>query len=288
MINNLHTDSISKTKSPEARWQQIMSFCELVKRETQGPLVAVKILGAYMQSTDESVALQSLDILQTCARRCGPRFQSEVGKFRFLNEVVKLVSPRHLGRRTADKVKNKAVELLYVWTQLLPYEPKIKEAYDMLKSQNLISEDPDVPLFTDIGPEAAAGEPSDNNSAASASKHATADDIFQQDERSQRLQKLLKSRAPEDLKEANRLIKRIVSDSEQKQEKVCKRVSELGRMQTIVKVLSEMLDAYGETRTSGEEKETLQQLYSSCKELRTSLSNMASQTADSEKDALGS
>jgi ADP-ribosylation factor-binding protein GGA len=39
-------------------------------------------------------------------------------------------------------VKKKVIELLYSWTQGLPGEVKISEAYQMLKRQSIITEDP--------------------------------------------------------------------------------------------------------------------------------------------------
>ncbi len=38
--------------------------------------------------------LNNLQVLETCMKNCGKRFHSEVGKFRFLNELIKVVSPK--------------------------------------------------------------------------------------------------------------------------------------------------------------------------------------------------
>jgi ADP-ribosylation factor-binding protein GGA len=47
-----------------------------------------------------------------------------------------------LANHTSEKVKKKVIELLYTWTQSLPSEIKITEAYQMLKRQSIILEDP--------------------------------------------------------------------------------------------------------------------------------------------------
>ena len=47
-----------------------------------------------------------------------------------------------MANHTSDKVKKKVVELLYSWTQTVPGEVKINEAYQMLKRQSIITEDP--------------------------------------------------------------------------------------------------------------------------------------------------
>ena len=40
-----------------------------------------------------------------------------------------------------EHLKKKVVELLYKWTREIPQEPKIAEAYDMLKQLGIIRED---------------------------------------------------------------------------------------------------------------------------------------------------
>lgn len=35
-----------------------------------------------------------LQVLEACMKNCGRRFHNEVGKFRFLNELIKVISPK--------------------------------------------------------------------------------------------------------------------------------------------------------------------------------------------------
>ena len=49
---------------------------------------------------------------------------------------------QYLANHTSEKVKKKVIELLYAWTQSLPSEVKISEAYQMLKRQSIILDDP--------------------------------------------------------------------------------------------------------------------------------------------------
>lgn len=37
---------------------------------------------------------ECVKVLETCMKNCGKRFHNEVGKFRFLNELIKVVSPK--------------------------------------------------------------------------------------------------------------------------------------------------------------------------------------------------
>lgn len=65
-------------------------------------------------------------------------FQAEVGKFRFLNELIRLVSPNCNGLHTPELIKNKIVELLSLWSAQFPNEIKIQDALDMLKKQGIV------------------------------------------------------------------------------------------------------------------------------------------------------
>ena len=46
-------------------------------------------------------------------KSCGPSFHSEVGKFKFLNEMIKLVSPRYMADQTPEHIKKKVIEMLF-------------------------------------------------------------------------------------------------------------------------------------------------------------------------------
>lgn len=64
--------------------------------------------------------------------------QAEIGKFRFLNELMKLVSPKYLGNCTSSVIKSRITSLLKGWSDRYPQETKIKEAFDMLIKQGVV------------------------------------------------------------------------------------------------------------------------------------------------------
>lgn len=173
----------------------VEAFCALLNKERDGPITGVKQLAVRIHSKQEQEVLQALHIIDVSMQKCGSAFQSEVGKFRFLNEMIKLVSPKYLGCYTAPSVKQKVLQLMYLWTLDYPKETKIKEAYDMLRKQGVIK---DVPL------------------SVCSDKYNTAEGkvgtLFQDEEKSKLLKKLLQSKNPEDLQAANRLIKTMVKE----------------------------------------------------------------------------
>lgn len=151
-----------------------------------------------MHSKSEKEAVNTLSALNICMKRCNGTFHSEIGKFRFLNEMIKLVSPKYLGAHTPISVKQMVLHLLYMWTVDYPKETKIKEAYDMLKKQGVIKEVPYLSPSAEI--------------ACSDQRKLGGNSLLQDEEKNRLLQKLLQSKNPEDLQAANRLIKSMVKE----------------------------------------------------------------------------
>ncbi len=45
-----------------------------------------------------------MQVLEACMKNCGRRFHNEVGKYRFLNELIKVVSPKVSGLYVSVRV----------------------------------------------------------------------------------------------------------------------------------------------------------------------------------------
>ncbi|XP_032972399.1 ADP-ribosylation factor-binding protein GGA1 isoform X2 [Rhinolophus ferrumequinum] len=201
-------------------------------------------------------------------KNCGRRFHDEVGKFRFLNELIKVVSPKYLGSRTSEKVKNKVLELLYSWTVSLPEEVKIAEAYQMLKKQGIVKSDPKLPddAIFPLPP------PRPKNV------------IFEDEEKSKMLARLLKSSHPEDLRAANKLIKEMVQEDQKRMEKISKRVSAIEEVNNNVKLLTEMVMSHSQGGAAAHSSEDLmKELYQRCERMRPTLFRLASDTEDNDE-----
>uniref|UniRef100_A0A3P8VTK0 Golgi-associated, gamma adaptin ear containing, ARF binding protein 1 n=1 Tax=Cynoglossus semilaevis TaxID=244447 RepID=A0A3P8VTK0_CYNSE len=190
-------------------WESIKGFCDQLNKEPEGPQLATRLLAHKIQSPQEWEATQALTVLETCMDECGRRFHSEVGKFRFLNELIKVVSPKYLGSRTPESVKKKVLEIMYSWTVRLPDENKISDAYQMLKKQGIVKQDPVLPEDKSLPP-----PPPRAKSA-----------IFEDEDKSKMLSHLLNSTHPDDLRAANKLIKEMVQEDQKRVEKVSKRVN---------------------------------------------------------------
>ncbi|XP_071361719.1 ADP-ribosylation factor-binding protein GGA3a isoform X2 [Trachinotus anak] len=261
---------LNKATNPSNRqedWEYIMGFCDQINKELEGPQISVRLLAHKIQSPQEWEAIQALTVLEACMKNCGRRFHNEVGKFRFLNELIKVVSPKYLGDKVSEKVKSKVIEMLYSWTMSLPDEAKICEAYQMLKSQGIVLVDPEIPLDATLIP---SPSPRPKNP------------VFDDEKKSKRLAELLKSKKPEDLQEANRLIKNMVKEDEVRTQKVTKQKNTLEAVNNSVKLLNEMLAHFTPEDSTDGDKELIRELYGDCDKLRQTVFQLATETEDND------
>uniref|UniRef100_A0A670XVI4 Golgi associated, gamma adaptin ear containing, ARF binding protein 1 n=1 Tax=Pseudonaja textilis TaxID=8673 RepID=A0A670XVI4_PSETE len=254
----------------DVEWDNINAFCDQLNKELEGPPLATRLLAHKIQSPQEWEAIQALTVLEACMKNCGKRFHDEVGKFRFLNELIKVVSPKYLGNRTPEKVKSKILELMYSWTLGLPEEVKITEAYQMLKKQGIVKCDPKLP---DDAP-FPLPPPRPKNA------------IFDDEEKSKMLARLLKSSHPEDLRAANKLIKEMVQEDQKRMEKISKRVHAIEEVNNNVKLLTDMVTNYTNGEMTESSEDLMKELYQRCERMRPMLFRLASDTEDND-EALG-
>ncbi|CAB1454990.1 unnamed protein product [Pleuronectes platessa] len=245
------------------RWDCIQGFYQLVNQEADGPQVATSLLAHKIQSPQERESLQALTVLEACMNNCGKRFHSEAAKFRFLNELIKLLTPKYFGAWTPQKVKDRVTEVLYGWTLWLKDEPKIQEAYNMLKTQGFVKEDPKLPDTLIMAPP----------------PQRSTESVFDQEDKAKVLARLLKSARPEDLQLANRLIKSTIKEEQEKAEKALKRESTLKEVESSTRRLRELLREKI-SGTSSPPSDDIKALYERCERLRPGLFRLASDTSD--------
>ncbi|XP_020508958.1 ADP-ribosylation factor-binding protein GGA1 isoform X2 [Labrus bergylta] len=248
-------------------WDIIQGFCDHLNNDPEGPQLATRLLAHKIQSPQEWEAMQALTVLETCMKNCGKRFHTEVGKFRFLNELIKVVSPKYLGTRAPEPVKKKVLEIVYSWTVSLPDETKIAEAYQMLKKQGIVKLDPVLPEDKPAPPPPARAKSA----------------VFEDEEKSKMLSRLLNSTHPEDLRAANKLIKEMVQEDQKRVEKVSKRVNAIQEVKESVSLLSQLLEGYSKESCSQSNQELIKDLYQRCEKMRPTLFRLASDTEDSDE-----
>ncbi|XP_078520915.1 ADP-ribosylation factor-binding protein GGA2 isoform X2 [Lissotriton helveticus] len=254
-------------ENPEENWESIQRLCDLVNADPEGPLIATRVLAHKIQSPQEPEALKALTVLETCINNCGTSFHQEIGKFRFLNELIKVLSPKFLGSWSTDSVKERIIEILYSWTVWFPEESKIQTAYRTLKKNGIIKKDPKLPRDKLLPPPSPRPK----------------DSIFDDEEKSQLLARLLKSNHPEDLKAANRLIKTLIKEEQEKNEKHSRRVAAINDVHRQTTLLADMVSKCQKGCISPRDRQEMQNLYERCEKLRPTLFRLASDTLDNDE-----
>lgn len=259
---------INKATSPidDNSDEYIDKFIGKLKLDPLGAVTSTRLLAHKIQSPQEQESLKSLTCLVACVKYCGEPFERELGKYRFLNELIKVVSPKYLGKQSTDRVKNKVISMLYTWSCHFVKQNKIRDAYQMLKKQGIITVDP----------------PFDHSLIMHVPPPRNQDDLFKDAEKKRQLSKLLKSKNPDDLQAANILIQSIVEAENLKLEKMKRRNELLEEASNNVKLLTEMLEVYSEDK-SQDDIQTMKELFDSCQKLRPSLFRLASDTEDNEQ-----
>ncbi|VDO14593.1 unnamed protein product [Rodentolepis nana] len=193
-------DMITEITSPLTTHMDLNAFKKIYDRiniDPHGPELALRLLAHKIQSPVEKEALSTLVILDLCVQNCGPNFHRELGKYKFLNEMMKVLLPKHLGLNTPQSVRERCIMLMFVWQRDFGDKyPKLKEAYQALKAQNIITEDPVI----------------QDDSERNRDRMANRTDIFGNSRYKDKLARLLKSKNPEDFREANAIIKSIVNE----------------------------------------------------------------------------
>ncbi|XP_059415010.1 ADP-ribosylation factor-binding protein GGA3-like [Carassius carassius] len=260
---------LNKATHPTNRqedWEYIIGFCDQINKELEGPQIAVRLLVHKIHS-QEWEALQALTVLEACMKNCGRRFHNEIARYRFLNELIKVVSPKYMGDSVSEKVKNKIIEMLYSWTVAFPNEAKIADAYQTLKRQGLVMSDPELTVDKTLIPSPPA---------------RPKNPVFDNEDMGKLLAELLRSKNPEDLQEANRLIKNMVKEDEARVQKMTKRSNTLEEVNNNVKLLSEMLSQYDRARSSDADRELIKELYERCDKLRRTAFKLATEAEDND------
>ncbi|CAK9290152.1 unnamed protein product [Gordionus sp. m RMFG-2023] len=267
---NEATDLTNKAINIEA----VNNFCDLVNSYQDGCRFAAILLSKKLNSDKEWEILQTISVLKMAAEKCGSSFHKEIGMFRFLNNLIKLIFPKYLGNLTSEKVKTEICKLLYSWTTSIN-EPKIIEAFDMLKQQNLI---PFV-ISSDLQ-NIPASKPEIPTVSSPNSRMHNCLDI--DDKTSKKLNRLLKSTCPDDIKLANQLIKTLVKEDELKTLKKVARSTELEFINSNVRLLQEMLTSSNTNEITAQDKELMRELYTTCVNKKEKLVTLVDEVDDSE------
>ena len=88
----------NKIMSPikkEADPNLIAQFCQKLNCDMDDSCqLAIDLIINKLQSNQEWENLIALHVLEACVKNCGETFHELISRFRFLNELIKLISPK--------------------------------------------------------------------------------------------------------------------------------------------------------------------------------------------------
>lgn len=197
-------------------------FAAYVRLNADVPLHAQQLLAYKIQSPIDKEAKAGLKVLEVCVRNSGKLFHNEIGKYRFLNELIRVVSPKYLGPRSNPEVKKRIVEIMYSWTIGLKEQTKIVDAYSMLKKQGIVKTDPKF----------------DERLMLPTPQPRERCPLIKDDAEEARLHKLITSSNPEDVALANEMIKTMY-------EKENTRIEKIGKKATLIDETNEKNNSDG-------------------------------------------
>eukprot|EP00041_Stephanoeca_diplocostata_P021051 m.483255 g.483255 ORF g.483255 m.483255 type:complete len:792 (+) comp21724_c0_seq1:268-2643(+) len=117
------------TRGGSVDWTQVQALCEGLQTNPEAAETAVAHLLTKIQNPVGAVALSGIYILDACVKACGPPVHTIIGKFKFLNEIVRLVSPQY-GAATKDSVRNALIATITRWSVSVIGQPKLHDIVD--------------------------------------------------------------------------------------------------------------------------------------------------------------
>jgi len=226
----------------------------------------IALIGHKIQSPLELEAMTACHIIEFLVREGGNGIHKHIAMYKFLNDCIRVLSPKYLGKRTTTKVKHRVTELLFCWAEAMPHHVKLRDAYTMLKRNGIIKMDPKY---------------NDRIMLKSVAKRDRPN--YLDENRELLLKELLASKNPEDHAKANRLIQNMIKEDDEKVEKLAKRLETVDEANTasdeIIEILQQLSPGAKGFGLSQEDRDRVDQLYQACSRLRPTIFRMASEAS---------
>ncbi|KAH6677781.1 VHS domain-containing protein [Plectosphaerella plurivora] len=211
------------------------------------PREAAVAIVNYINHRNPNVALLALSLLDICVKNCGYPFHLQISTKEFLNELVRRFPERPPIRAT--RVQMKILEAIEEWRSTICETSRYKEDLGFIRDMHRLLSYKGYTFPEVRRDDAAVLNPSDNLKSAEEMEDE------EKEAQSAKLQELIRRGQPEDLQEANRLMKIMAGyDTRSKTDYRAKAAEEVGKIQAKARLLEERLDAFqpGDTIQDGD------------------------------------
>ncbi|KAI4120657.1 MAG: hypothetical protein LQ338_006858, partial [Usnochroma carphineum] len=206
-------------------------------KKGNAPREAAIAIVNYINHRNPNVSLLALSLLDICVKNCGYPFHLQISTKEFLNELVRRFPERPPIR--PSRVQMKILEAIEEWRMTICQTSRYKEDLGFIRDMHRLLSYKGY-MFPEVRREdAAVLNPSDNLQSA--------DEMEEEEKAAQsaKLQELIRRGGPEDLQEANRLMKVMAGyDTKHKTDYRAKAAEEVSKIQEKAKLLEERLQNF--------------------------------------------
>ncbi|EXJ85730.1 hypothetical protein A1O1_06098 [Capronia coronata CBS 617.96] len=208
-------------------------------KKGNAPREAAMTIVQLINHRNPNVAMLALSLLDICVKNCGYPFHLQISTKEFLNELVRRFPERPPIR--PSRVQGKILEAIEEWRQTICQTSRYKDDLGFIRDMHRLLLYKGY-MFPEIRREdAAVLNPSDNLQSP---EEMEAEDRAAQ---SAKLQELIRRGRPQDLQEANRLMKVMAGyDTRHKTDYRAKAAEEVAKVQQKAKILEDMLQSHRE------------------------------------------
>ncbi|KAL6703471.1 ARF-binding protein [Coniothyrium glycines] len=206
-------------------------------KKGSAPREAAVTIVHYVNHRNQNVALLALNLLDICVKNCGYPFQLQISTKEFLNELVRRFPERPPVH--SSRVQTKILELIEEWRSTICQTSRYKDDLGFIRDMHRLLSYKGY-MFPEVRKEdVAVLNPSDNLRSAEEME------AEEREAQSAKLQELIRRGGPQDLQEANKLMKVMAGyDTRNKTNWRAKAAEEVGKIQQKARLLEEMLQGY--------------------------------------------
>ncbi|KAI0836192.1 VHS-domain-containing protein [Hypoxylon sp. FL0890] len=267
---------IASACSPENYEPNLALNLEIVdlinSKKGSAPREAAVAIVNYINSRNPNVSLLALNLLDICVKNCGYPFHLQISTKEFLNELVRRFPERPPIRYT--KVQSKILEAIEEWRSTICETSRYKEDLGFIRDMHRLLSYKGYHFPEVRRDDAAVLNPSDNLKSAEEMEEE------EREAQSAKLQELIRRGTPEDLQEANRLMKIMAGyDTRSKTDYRAKAAEEIGKIQAKARLLEERLAAFkpGDSMKDGD---VFEELASSLQSAQPKIQKMCEEESD--------
>lgn len=127
---------LSQSERPDKFAVEIISA--LIRNQEQEAFVdfVKKELLKEIQSVNINRAIKAMYILKEVFEKGGFTFQKEIAKYKFLNELIRMVSNKFQGHETPESLKNEILNFLNFCSIQYPNFKNFEQSYNLLKNED--------------------------------------------------------------------------------------------------------------------------------------------------------